>query len=259
MPSPIKKGFIPHNKIHWSDNDIQFIRDNFFKMTNKQLADSLGMKITTVRTKCYELGLKRMDLEYWDEYHVTFLLDNYKEMGDSEIADILQAVDPKNKGWSKKHVEKKRRYLGLKRTEEEKAAIHVRNYELGCYKDCHKKMWDKIGRAKNGEIREWQHSYSTNSRNFKVIKTDEGFVHYAPWLYRKHFGEIPEGLIVTFKDGDSLNVVPENLELIDRAEHARRNKDLGSYPPDLKELIGTYKQFISQLNKLKDEQQRESD
>jgi len=197
-----------------------------------------------------------MELEYWNEYHVAFLIDNYKEMGDSEMADILQAVDPKVKGWSKKHVEKKRRYLNLKRSEEEKANIRIRNYELGCYKDCHKKMWDKIGRAKEGEIRIWNHTYSEQGSKYKVIKTVDGFVHYAPWLYRKHFGDIPEGFIIGFKDKNNMNVVPENLELINRAEHARRNKEIGSYPDYLKELIGTYKDFISQLNKVKDEQQR---
>ena len=133
MPKGRKKGFIPYNKTVWTDKDILFVKDNFHKMTNPQMAKALGFGLTVVRSKCYEMGLRHMEMEYWDEYHIAFLVDNYKEMGDTEMAEILQAVDPKNKGWSKKHVEKKRRYMGLKRTAKEKASVLKRNIELGCF------------------------------------------------------------------------------------------------------------------------------
>ena len=40
-----------------------------------------------------------------------------------------------------------------------------------------------------------------------------------PWLYEL-FGPIPEGYMVRTKDGDNMNVVPENLVLVTRAQHA---------------------------------------
>jgi len=249
-----KKGGIPVNKVVFTDEQITFIKDNFHSMTNLQLAKALGLRLTTVRTKCYELGLKKMEMEYWNEYHISFLQDNYKEIGDSEIADILQSVDPKKKGWSKKHVEKKRRYLGLKRSEQEKINIRIRNNEMGCYKDCAKKRWAKTGMAAEGEIRIWKHTYTPHAASFKVIKTDSGFVNYSRWLYNKHFGTIPKGMLIGFKDRDNLNVVPENLELIDRAEHARRNNRIKFYDPEFKELITAHKQLIYNLNKVKNEQ-----
>ena len=103
-----------------------------------------------------------------------------------------------------------------------------------------------------GEIREWKHSYTPNDLKFKVIKTEEGFVHYAPWLYRKHFGEIPEGFIIGFKDRDNMNVVPENLELIDRAEHARRNGRNRSYPKEIRELERELIIFNNTLKQMQD-------
>ena len=41
--------------------------------------------------------------------------------------------------------------------------------------------------------------------------------------WRSYYKEIPEGYVVTHKDGDTMNCRIENLELISRAENARRN------------------------------------
>ena len=103
------------NKIDWTDKRLKFLKENFNTMTNQQIADSLGLKITSVRHKCYELGLYKMTLEYWTDEQVDFLLKNYKEKGGTELAEIFNKKWYKDKGWTKKHIEKKRRYLKLKR------------------------------------------------------------------------------------------------------------------------------------------------
>lgn len=102
-----KKGFTPYNKINWTLKMISFLKDNYESQSNAQLADSLGLKITTLRTKLYELGYKRMDLEYWTAEQVTFLKNNYKKIGDLELSEIFNAKWKKQKGWTKKtHGEK---------------------------------------------------------------------------------------------------------------------------------------------------------
>lgn len=53
-----------YNAYPWSEKELQFIKDNFFKMTNPNLAKALGLKLTSVRTKCLELGLKRIEMQY---------------------------------------------------------------------------------------------------------------------------------------------------------------------------------------------------
>lgn len=100
-----KKGFVPYNKIVWTDEMDQYIFNNWDNKTNKQIAEGLGLKLTVVRTRIYSLGLKRMELEYWTPSQVLFLMENYKEMGDTEIAEIFSQEWPeKKKGWSKKHI-----------------------------------------------------------------------------------------------------------------------------------------------------------
>ena len=130
------------NKIDWTDKRLKFLKENFNTMTNQQLADSLGLKITSVRHKCYELGLYKMTLEYWTDEQVDFLLKNYKEKGDTELAEIFNKKWYKDKGWTKKHIEKKRRYLKLKRTPEEIARIHLGHIKKGVYVEGNKKMWE---------------------------------------------------------------------------------------------------------------------
>ena len=68
-----------------------------------------------------------------------------------------------------------------------------------------------------------------------VVKTTDGylarkiaephdweFVHRATW--ERYHGPIPEGMCVTFKDGNTENCDIDNLMLVSRAEHARMNQ-----------------------------------
>src|SRR5690606_16774101 len=125
--------------------------------------------------KLYELGYKRMEMEYWTPEQVQFLLDNYKEMGDVEMAEIFEETCPKTKPWTKNHIDKKRNYLKLYRTKEELNKIHKRNTDNGRFKMCVVKRWETTGVTPVGEIRIWQNS---GGGEFAVVKRKNGFVHY---------------------------------------------------------------------------------
>jgi hypothetical protein len=80
-----------------------------------------------------------------------------------------------------------------------------------------------------------------------VVKTTDGYmarkikepnkweyIHRATW--EKHNGPIPEGLCVTFKDGNTENCDIDNLMLISRAENAKLNQQHLRYEePELTE------------------------
>ena len=209
-----------YNKIVLEPHEEEFIKDNFFSMTNQELANALGLKLTKLRGFAYALGLKRMELEYWTETQVDFLKLNYKEIGDTELAEIFEIKWKKNKGWTKKHIEKKRRYLNLKRTTLEKKKIKHRNTQMGRFSECAKKKWETTGQAPIGEKRIWYHPDNTP---FVVIKTKKGFVHYNPWLWKKHKGKIPDGFIVRNFSNKLLEVQITDLKLITREENAYLN------------------------------------
>ena len=48
-----------YGKVLFSEDEIQFLKDNFKLMTNKQIAAALQLKPTIVRMKAYELGLQK--------------------------------------------------------------------------------------------------------------------------------------------------------------------------------------------------------
>ena len=78
---------------------------------------------------------------------------------------------------------------------------------------------------------------------------------YHRYLWETVNGKCPSAYCIWFKDGDSTNIVIDNLECISRKENRLRNNKVRFYDPELKELIVAHKQLISQLNKLKNEQQ----
>lgn len=235
-----------YGKINFDQNDIQFIQDNFQKMTNDQIAAALGLRKTTVRTMAYSLGLKRMELEYWTNDQVEFLKQNYKSIGDVELAEIFENEWPKNKGWSKKHIEKKRRYLNLKRTQDQLKKVHERNKKSGRLAVANKKRWEVTGSNEIGTILIWR----MNQSPIVHIKTESGYVHYNRWLWRKEYGTIPEGYNVVRKAGCPEIPTIEFLELLTKEEHARniRNKFL-NLPADVKEIITLKNKLIKTIKK----------
>jgi hypothetical protein len=51
------------------------------------------------------------------------------------------------------------------------------------------------------------------------------WVQYHRWIWEQEYGAIPSGMIVIFKDGNSMNCKIDNLELISMAENANRNRN----------------------------------
>lgn len=122
-----------YNRVIFSEEEVQFIKDNFQSMTNQQIADALGLKKTIVRTKAYSLGLQRMELEYWPKEAIQYLKDNFHKIGNLEICRIFNEKYPKNKGWTTNHIDKKLEQLHLKRTKLDWYVIKERNRDNGSF------------------------------------------------------------------------------------------------------------------------------
>jgi len=81
---------------------------------------------------------------------------------------------------------------------------------------------------KDGDIAIRNDTYDDGTvRQYKWIRLSMGnwqMLHVHNWI--KAFGPVPEGHIVIFKDKDSMNCEPDNLMLVTREEHLRRNYHL---------------------------------
>jgi hypothetical protein len=200
------------SKIKWTERDIAYIKKNFHSSTNVQIAKALNKHLTVVRNKCRELGLLHMELEYWTDEQVEYLKANYKAKGDSALAAEFNERWHKKKGWSKKHIEKKRRYLHLKRSLEEQFLIRTGRFQAKDYTDFDGKKFVQ------GKKRLW----FANGKYRWMIKIGNMFQPYHRFKWEKLRGPIPKNKKLCFLDGDTTNCSIKNLALFTRAELARR-------------------------------------
>ncbi len=221
-----------NNRIVWESWQLDWLQENWQKITAQQLSDYLGIKRTKVREKLYELGLKKMELQFWTPEQVDFLKYSYRTIGDVELAEIFTQKWEKAKGWTKKHIEKKRRQLNLKRTENQINLIKERNIQLGRFAICPIKAWEtRGGAAPEGSVRLWRHEFFY----FQVIKTKDGWVHHARWLWEQVNGPIPAGKVIRIIDQNPENICIENLTMISMAENAQLNSK-NRLPKELREI-----------------------
>lgn len=232
--------------------DVNWVVKNFNKFTNDQFAKMFNCDISVIRRIFHERNMFRIILEYWTDEQITFLKNHFKTIGDKELSYIFNIKFPKLKQWTMKHIEKKRKYLNLKRTKSQIDAIRQRNKKRGAWLGT--TTWETRGVAPDGEIRLWKASYNKkngDSTFYKVVKIDGKFHHYAHYLWSQVYGKMKPGHVVGFKDRDNLNCTIENLECITRAEHARRNRISMYYPEDLQRLIALNTSLQKQILKLK--------
>ncbi len=214
-------------KIEYIHDHETFIRENFDKMTNKELAAAMGFTIQYIRVKCHGMGLYRMRLEYWTEDQIQYLKDNYQHIGDKELSELFESKWKKNKSWTIKHIEKKRNYLNLKRTKAELQAIQDRNVELGRFKNCPTNRWLKYGVSKDGEIRMWR---CQNGRYVPFIKVNGRFTHWARYTWEQANGPVAPGVNIVFKNNDPWEY-PKGIEIltaVSDSELSRRNSQISS-------------------------------
>lgn len=128
---------------------------------------------------------------------------------------------------------------GLKKSEEYMKATHgqhlIELVRAGVSKPFRKGESPYIGAKPVGSER--INSYGFLER--KVAETENKrtnwkFVHHLVW--EQHFGPIPEGYAVLFKDGNKRNIVIENLECLSKAQLIRRYS-IVNWPKPLAEIV----------------------
>lgn len=173
-----RMGLKKRDLVHWSDEDITFLLENYKTIGNSEMARILTEKQSSSR----EINGKMVVRTF-----------------------------------SKKHVEKKMQLLKIARTKDELSFIKKHNKEIGmgCFYTSENNAWTRGYRKSSpeGDVRIWRR---TNGKKSRFIKVDGRFVPYAPWFYKTSIGPVPEGYIVYHLDNDILNDEPENLAICPR-------------------------------------------
>lgn len=227
----------PRIPVLWSEYELKFIRDNYYSMTWKELfaavkAINNTATVQALRHQCIRMKLAKQVQIRWSKEDTQYLVDNYRIKGDKELAIELnkfkrtfRIIDGEKvyRVFTKKHIDKKKDLLGLKRSKEEFQYIRKRNIRKGLTYAWSKEdnMYTQGRRsvAPDGTIRTWKHY----NRMLKHIKVDGRFIHYHRYIWEQAYGKVLKGHKVVFKDGDTLNCSLENLECISDRELRLRN------------------------------------
>lgn len=84
---------------------------------------------------------------------------------------------------------------------------------------------------------------------YLVERVEKGFEFVHKLIWKQHHGDIPPGMFVVFKDRNKNNICIENLEIIDRVEHIRRNH-IQNLPQELKEVVHIKKSITRKINQI---------
>lgn len=125
------------------------------------------------------------------------------------------------------------------------------------YKKCKATMFKKgqiphnaIG-FKDGDISIRQRHPKQGGRSYKWIREGLGkwqLLHIHNWE-KKHKKKLPKGHCLWFKDNDTMNCKPSNLELITRAENLKRNRsNFLSLPEDVRQASTLIKKLNKAIN-----------
>lgn len=256
----------PKIAVKWEMIDILFIRKNFPVMTwNELLAAVNGIRsasqqveLSALRHQVRRMGLSKCIQIRWSQKDISFLRSNYTKIGNVEMAAILnkknntfRIIDGKKvyRTFTKKHVEKKLKLLGLYRTPDEILQIKRRNLTTTNFKvqtsECN--YWTQgIRKSYNeGDTKIW--------KGMRYVKVNGKFTPYARWFYHNFIQQIPNGYIVYHVDCDILNDSHDNLACVPRGN---RQTFLSRYKKALPMLAKREKEITELLPKMNYDKQR---
>lgn len=89
-----------------------------------------------------------------------------------------------------------------------------------CSKDCHDN-YQRFEAEQNSGYENAKLYFDSSRKTWYAHWYEDGkqkSTTGAKWLWEMMYGDVPEGYVVTFKDRNSENCVPENLEIVTRGE-----------------------------------------
>lgn len=192
------------NRQFWTNEEIKTLKELYSNNTAKDIAERLNKKEGSVYNKAFVLGLKK-DEDFKRETSRQMALKN------GSNSRFKKGLIPFNKGKKIEEYLPPEKIEKLKKTSFKKGNIpHNTKYD----------GYERI--SKDGYV--------------EVRVAPGKFVLKHRLIWEEHFGSIPKGKIIIFKDGDKTNLDISNLEMIDREENAIRNNNLPGYPRELQKV-----------------------
>lgn len=211
----MKKGVKRH---HWTPDEISYLIAHYPDETAGEVAGTLGVGNGVVYRKAYELELKKSE--------------KFKQSEKSRI--IRQQTEQMKESWFKKGQKPwndgKKGYMGANRGSFQKGHLPVQTRHDGAISI----RKDKAGKA------------------YQYIRVEKAvWERLSVKIWTDAHGKLQPGMVVIFKDGNTMNCVLENLESITTAENMRRNS-ITRYPAELRSVLYQLSKLKKQINHVED-------
>lgn len=257
----------------WTDKEVKYLKEHYSNTDTGLIAKKLNRSYVAVKTKAYKYNLSKDSYHFWTDEDLDILKELYPVNSTDFVARKLnlkpyQVYQKANKLGLKKSNElikkqldeqgKKLRKLGAKyrfpkghipenkgkkQTEFMSPEAIERTKKTGFKKGHIPKNHQPVGTERFGKD------------NYILIKIKEPSVwdlkHRVLW--QKHYGEIPEGSVIVFKDGNINNISIENLEMLTREELMKKNT-IQRYPEDLRKVMMLQGRLRKKIKEVQNEQ-----
>lgn len=209
--------------------------------------------------------IKKTRPEPYSNEEITYLTQHYADTYTSVLADYL--------GRSKQSVYDKAKKLGLKKSDSfMRMELQRQGSLLKISGACTRFAGGYINNTKGRKMtpkqrQKIEHTFfkkgsiphNIKGLGHERICKNQGYVminigkrNYAlkhRLIWEQHFGPVPEGMIIAFKDHNKLNVTLENLELVSKKEFMARYS-ISNYPPELRETIKLVKKVKRKIGEI---------
>lgn len=211
-------------RFYFSDYHVEKLREIYSTTLNKDIAELFQCPVFSIENKAFRLGLKKSPELISETARIK--ISNPNHPGRKHLFKKGHATYNKGK--------KQQEYMSQESIERTKAT----QYKKGNVPSNHKPIgYERI--SKDGYI-----EVKAAEPNIFITK------HRLVWM--EHYGEIPPGHIIQFKDQNKRNFDPDNLEMISRGEQMKtKNSYHARYPKEIQllfQLKGALKRQINKAN-----------
>ncbi len=222
----------------FDEQELAFIRENIQAMTNEQIGAALGRSKSSISWQCIQMKLSR----------------GKKKWSDEEVEELKRVAPGKSRKEIAAHFNlpinivtaalKNRGITNGRNTHFQKGSIPFykgKKIPIEIISDAMKATWFKKGSVPHNTLKDGdvitKNPCKGNPIPYKWIRLSvNNWQELHRYNYEKFIGPIPEGMMVSFKDRDTLNCEPSNLFLETKQQHMERNT-IARFSPELRSTI----------------------
>lgn len=209
-------------RFRFTKEQIAELKRDYATTLNKDLADRFGCTIYAIHNAGFRYGLKK-NIEFLRKV----AKDNFTEDHPARKHWIKKGTPPPNKGKKQKEYMSKEAIERTKATRFQKGSIPPNAVPIG---------YERVD--KEGYI-------------YIKVEGKRKLVLKHRYVWEQHFGPIPKGNNIQFKDGNRQNCDIENLYIISRSNQLKlENSVYARYPEDVVKLIQLKGALCRQINKI---------